>query len=188
MRIGSTIGVLSLLAAFAFFAGGDAAQAKSSKKQCSHKSSCCSSSQCCRGKKGNDVGSVLWKRNDCKTEIELMKKAGMCNVVCGKGPITHFCPTDAAYAKLGQARLDDLKNDPEKLKAAMKYHVLNRKVSSGDIKAGASLVTSQGESLMTNVNNGKAQVDGCLIIEADIPASNGIVHIIDDVPLPERGK
>ncbi|MBX9722468.1 MAG: fasciclin domain-containing protein [Candidatus Obscuribacterales bacterium] len=191
MRI-RTIGVVSLAAAVALFVGVDSAQAKTGKKHCTTKGHCakkshhcCKSSHCCHG---NDAGSVLMKKGNCKTELELMKKAGMCSTMHGKGPITVFAPTDEAYAKLGKARVADISGDPKKLSALVKYHVLNRKVNAGDIKAGGSLVTSEGESLMTNSKDGKAEVDGCLVIEQDIPCSNGVIHLLDFVPVPERGK
>lgn len=188
MRI-RTIGVVSLIAAFALFTGADSAQAKSGKKHGSHHKhhakSCGSMSECCGSKKCNDAGAVLWKKGNCKTELEMIKKAGMCNILCGKGPITVFCPTDAAYAKLGKARLEAASKDPKKL---VSYHILKRKAMAGDLKAPGSVITAEGESLMTNVKDGKAEVDGCLIIEQDIPCSNGVVHILDEVPVPERGK
>jgi uncharacterized surface protein with fasciclin (FAS1) repeats len=194
MRI-RTIGVVSLIAAFALFVGADAAQAKTGKKhsgkthcstkKCTEKS--CDLSSC--AKKGcKHAGSVIYKKGNCKTELDLMNKAGICNRLCGKGPITIFCPTDAAYGKLGKARLDDIKKDPKKLSAMMKYHILNKKLMAADIQAKGAVTTSEGESLMTNVKDGKAEVDGCLIIEQDIPCANGVVHIIDDVPIPERGR
>ncbi len=190
MRI-RTIGVLSLLAAVSLFIGVDSAEAKgkkhhSSRAHCVNKKQhCCKQDVCCSGK---DVCSVLSKKDNCKTETELMKKAGMCNVLHGKGPITIFAPTDAAYSKLGKARLDDLSGDPKKLSSLMKYHVLNRKVMAGDIQAKGSLVTSEGESLMTNTKDGKAEVDGCIVVEQDIPCSNGVIHLVDFVPVPERGR
>jgi len=193
MRI-RTFGVVSLLAAVALFTGADSVQAKHSKKHsektnCSYHKVCCSSTTHCTTKSGaNDAGSVIFKKGNCKTELELMKKAGLCHVLCGKGPLTLFCPTDTAYAKLGKARLADIEKDPKKLTALLKYHILNRKVTAADVQAKGSLCTSEGESLMTNTNNGKSEVDGCLLIEPDLACSNGVVHLIDDVPVPERGK
>jgi uncharacterized surface protein with fasciclin (FAS1) repeats len=201
MRI-RTIGVVGLIAAFALFAGADAAQAKAGSKhsgkshskmhkQCNDRK--CKDEQCgdmsfCAKKGCHHAGSVLYKKSNCKTELNLMMKAGMCKVLCGKGPITVFCPTDEAYSKLGKARLDDIKNDPKKLANMMKYHVLNKKLMTGDLKANGGVPTSEGESLITNIKDGKAEVDGCIIIEQDIPCSNGVIQIIDDVPIPERGK
>ena len=197
MRI-RTIGVVSVMAAIALLAGVDTAQAKSVKKHSgkghctvSKKMSCqdknCDLSAC--AKKGcNHAGEAIYKKGNSKTELALMKQAGMCNVLCGKGPITVFCPTDEAYSKLGKARLDDIKKDPKKLAALLKYHIINKKVMVADIKAKGGLVTSQGDALMTNTNNGKAEVDGCIIIEPDVICKNGVIQFIDDVPVPERGK
>lgn len=192
MRI-RTIGVVSLMVAFALFAGADATQAKHGKKHtgkttCSKHEPCCEDLQSCAKKGCKDIGCVIFKKGNCKTELELFKKAGMCKVLCGKGPMTLFCPTDAAYGKLGKARLDDIKNDPKKLAKLVKYHIVNKKVMAGDIQAKGALTTAEGESLMTNTNNGKAEVDGCILVEPDIACKNGVVHMIDDVPVPERGR
>lgn len=187
MRI-RAIGIVGLIAAFSLFVGAESVQAKSGSKSCSKthcskkQKHCCKSEHCC---KANSACSVLWKKGNCKTELELMKKGGMCEVMNGKGPITVFCPTDAAYGKLGKERVAEISKDP---KALASYHILPKKMTASEIKAGGSVVTKQGEHLMTNVKDGKPEVDGCLIIEEDIPCSNGIIHIIDDVPIPERGK
>lgn len=184
------ISLVGFFAACTLIIGAVPAQAKHHhhhKASCTH-AACCSKTHCCEHKGSHDAGAVLWKKGNCKTELELMKKAGMCHVLCGKGPLTVFAPTDAAYAKLGKARLDDLQNDPKKLLAAMKYHIVGRKVTSADIQAKGALTTLEAESLMTNVKDGRAEVDGCLLSEPDNAASNGVVHFIDDVPLPERGK
>lgn len=186
MRIRS-IGVVSMIAALALLGGADAVQAKSGKK---HASCCKAGKHVCHGKRcckavSNNAGHVLLNKGNFKTELDMVKKAGMCHVLCGKGPITMFAPTDEAYAKLGKAKLEDLKKDPKKL---VQYHMLNKKVMAGDIKPAGSLVTLQGESLMSNTNNGKAEVDGCLIIEQDVPCGNGVIQVLDEVPVPERGR
>ena len=186
MRIRS-IGVISMVAALALLGGaGTSVQAKGHNhaKCCKGSKHSCAGNYCCK-RKSNDAGAVMHKRGNFTTELEMMKAGGQCHVVCGKGPVTIFAPTDAAYKKLGQARLDALKKDPKKL---AQYHIVNKKVMAGDIKPASSVQTAEGEHLMTNVKDGKASVDGCLIIEQDIPVSNGVLHILDEVPIPERGK
>ena len=183
MRIRS-IGVVSMIAALALIGGADAAQAKSGRHaHCKAGKHVCHSKHCCKA--GNSAAAVLSKKGNFKTELAMAKDAGLCNSLCGKGSYTWFAPTDEAYAKLGKAKLEDLKKNPKKL---VQYHMVNHKVMAGDLKAPGSLVTLEGESLMSNVNNGKGEVDGCLIIEQDIPCANGVIHILDEVPVPERGK
>lgn len=183
----SRVGILSIAAALSIFLGASAAESKSncSTTHCSKSGKhCCKKSRCCKSK-SNSACAVLMKKGNCTTELEMMKSGQMCATMNGKGPITVFCPTDQAYAKLGKEKVEALKKDPKSLAS---YHVVGKKVMAADIKAGGSLPTKQGEHLMTNTKDGKAQVDGCLIIEEDIPCANGIIHIIDEVPIPERGK
>lgn len=183
-----SIAVIGITTALAFFGSIDPASAKSSKKhnckvECGMKK--CSARAC--KMKCNDAMTVLQKKG-CKTELAWMHKAGTAHLLHGKGPITVFAPTDVAYSKLGKGRIDELTADPKKLANTMKYHIVNRKVKSTDIPEKGSIVTSMGEFLMTNVKDGKPTVDGCLFVETDIPCTNGVVHLIDEVPVPERGK
>lgn len=138
-------------------------------------------------KASNDAAAVLQKKG-CKTELEWMHKAGTTHLLHAKGPITVFCPTEAAYGKLSKERKAELSGDPKRLQAIMKYHVAKKKVASTDIQPKGSIPTEVGEVLMTNVKDGKPEVDGCLFTEWDIPCSNGVIHLIDEVPLPERGR
>lgn len=183
----SSIAIVGLTAALAFFVGVDPAISKTSKHNCKVKCGMkkCSEKAC--KMKCNDAMSVLEKKG-CKTELEWMKKTGVSHMLHGKGPITVFAPTEAAYSKLGKGRIEELTKDPKKLANTMKYHIVNRKVKSGDIQEKGAILTSMGEFLMTNVKDGKPTVDGCLFTEWDIPCTNGVVHLIDEVPVPERGK
>ena len=138
-------------------------------------------------KASNDAASVMQQKG-CKTELEWMKQAGTSHLLHSKGPITVFCPTEAAYGKLSKERKADIVRDPKKLQAMMKYHVAKRKIASSDIQPKGVVFTEVGECLMTNVKDGKPEVDGCLFTEMDIPCSNGVIHLIDEVPLPERGR
>ncbi|MBX9568205.1 MAG: fasciclin domain-containing protein [Candidatus Obscuribacterales bacterium] len=167
-----SIAVIGLTTALAIFGGIDPASAKSGKKA-HHKS--------------NDAMAVLQKKG-CKTELAWMHKAGVSHMLHSKGPITVFAPTEAAYSKLGKARVDELTADPKKLANTMKYHIAHKKIAAADIPEKGAILTSMGEVLMTNVKDGKPTVDGCLFTEWDIPCSNGIIHLIDEVPVPERGK
>jgi uncharacterized surface protein with fasciclin (FAS1) repeats len=183
-----SVAIIGITTALALIGGIDPASATSGKNhnckvQCGMKK--CSSKKC--KMKCNDAMSVLEKKG-CKNELAWMKKAGVSHMLNSKGPITVFAPTDAAYAKLGKARVDELTADPKKLAHTMKYHIANRKIKSSDIQEKGAILTSMGEFLMTNVKDGKPTVDGCLFTEWDIPCTNGVIHLIDEVPVPERGK
>lgn len=167
-----TVTTLSLLAALSVCGLSDAALAKKKTTK----------------QDNNDAAAVLAKRGDCKTELSWMKQSGQEGLLHCKGPITVYCPSDAAYGKMAKERQAEILNDKNKLSRTMKYHVAKGKVMAADIKEKDAVPTMVGEFLMTNVRDGKPTVDGCLFAEYDIPCSNGVIHILDEVPVPERGK
>jgi uncharacterized surface protein with fasciclin (FAS1) repeats len=103
----------------------------------------------------------------------------------GEGPFTVFAPTDEAFAELPQGSLDALLRDREKLKAVLTYHVLPRKVTSAGVAALTSARTMNGLELSIAATDGKVTVGKAVITRADIPASNGVIHVIDTVLLPD---
>ncbi len=78
--------------------------------------------------------------------------------------------------------------DNKKLATVLKYHVLPKKYSASDLSSRRSLVTLEGESVMLNNKDGSQTVDGAIVTKADCDCSNGTVHVIDTVLMPERGK
>ena len=124
------------------------------------------------------------------TLVTAVKAAGLAGALSGPGPFTVFAPTDAAFAKLPPGTLDALLKDPVKLAAVLKYHVLSGKVMAADVinSKGAKPATLDGPALDIKVKGGKVYVNGALVTEADVPASNGVIHVIDTVLLPPAGK
>jgi uncharacterized surface protein with fasciclin (FAS1) repeats len=104
----------------------------------------------------------------------------------GKGPFTVFAPDQAAFAKL--PKNSTLAADKDKLTKVLKYHVLPNKLMASDLTSMRSAPTLEGESVMLNSKDGKEIVDGAFVTKADIVCSNGVIHIIDTVLVPERGK
>jgi len=120
------------------------------------------------------------------TLVTAVQAAGLAEVLQGPGPFTVFAPTDAAFAKLPAGTVEGLLADTETLAAILTYHVVPGRVTSADIVRtnGAQPATVQGETLNIQVVNGQVRVDGATVTTADIPASNGIIHVIDTVVLP----
>jgi len=103
----------------------------------------------------------------------------------GEGPLTVFAPTDEAFAKIPADQLDALMADPMgALQQVLTYHVAEGAVMSGDITDGMEVTTLQGEPVTLTVKDGTVMVDGAEVIEADIEASNGVIHVIDAVMVP----
>ncbi len=94
-----------------------------------------------------------------------------------------FAPTDEAFAKIPKADLDALLKDKAKLSAVLTYHVVSGKVMAKDVKAG-KVKTVQGSELMLGTTGG-VTVDAAKVVQADIVADNGVIHVIDSVVLPK---
>ena len=118
------------------------------------------------------------------TLVSLVKKAGLVGALSGKGPLTVFAPTDAAFAKVPKATLAALGKDKEKLKAVLLYHVVKGKVTSAQVVKLSSAPTLQGSSVAIKVKGGKVFVDTARVVTPDVMASNGVIHVVDKVLIP----
>ena len=117
-----------------------------------------------------------------KTLATALQAAGLVDTLKGPGPFTVFAPTDAAFAKIPKADLDALLKDKAKLTAVLTYHVVPGKVMAADVKAG-KVKTVQGGELTVSTMGG-VKVDDAQVTATDIVASNGVIHVIDSVVLP----
>ena len=119
-----------------------------------------------------------------KTLVSLVKQAGLAGAFSGKGPLTVFAPTDAAFAKVPKATLAALAKDKSKLKAVLLYHVAKGKLTAAQVVKLQSVWTLDGRSLKVRVSDGTVTVDGARMIKTDIGASNGVIHVINKVLIP----
>ncbi len=119
-----------------------------------------------------------------KTLVELVKQAGLAGTLQGKGTFTVFAPTDAAFAKVPKATLAALAKDKAKLRAVLLYHVASGKLTAGKVVKLHSIKTLNGQSLKVRVNHGTVTVGGARVIKANIGASNGVIHVINQVLIP----
>jgi len=134
-----------------------------------------------------NIVQVATEAGSFKTLVAAVKAAGLAETLQGPGPFTVFAPTDAAFAKLPAGTVEALLQDKEKLASILTYHVVAGKVLAGDIvKAnGATPKTVNGLPLDVVVRGGKVYVNGVNVVTADVQASNGVIHIIDAVLLPQ---
>ena len=121
-----------------------------------------------------------------KTLVAAVTKAGLVDTLKGAGPYTVFAPTDEAFARVPKATLDALLNDKEKLTAVLTYHVVPGKIPASAVVKQTSATTVNGKTLPIQVNAGKVIVGGANVVKTDIAASNGIIHVIDQVLLPSE--
>ncbi len=119
------------------------------------------------------------------TLVAAVEAAGLVETLKGEGPFTVFAPTDAAFAALPAGTVEDLlkPENKDKLIAILTYHVIPGKVMSTDLSEGLKAATVQGAEVTITLEGG-AKVNGAMISAADIAASNGVIHVIDQVILP----
>ena len=119
-----------------------------------------------------------------KTLVSLVKQAGLAGALSGKGPLTVFAPTDAAFAKVPKATLAALAKNKAELKAVLLYHVVKGNVTAAQASMLTSAKTLEGASLPIRVSGSKVYVGGAQVVKANVKASNGIIHVIDKVLIP----
>lgn len=124
---------------------------------------------------------------DFSTLVAALKAAGLVETLNGAGPFTVFAPTNAAFAKLPPGTVDDLLKPENKAKlvAILTYHVVPGKVMAADAVKLDKAGTVNGADADINVMGGKVTIDGATITATDVAASNGVIHVIDTVMLPE---
>jgi len=118
------------------------------------------------------------------TLLAALDAAGLTGEIANGGPYTVFAPTDAAFAALPPGTVEGLLADTEALTAVLLYHVVAGEVTSTQAAGLPSAPTLGGESLPITQVGGNLQVGGATVIQADVQAGNGIIHVIDAVLIP----
>jgi uncharacterized surface protein with fasciclin (FAS1) repeats len=135
---------------------------------------------------GDTVVGVASGNQQLKTLTAAIKAAGLEETLAGKGPFTIFAPTDEAFAALPPGVVDALlkPENKEKLAQLLTYHVVSGKVESKTLKSG-DVPTLLGQPIAVKVQGNAVNLNGeSKVIQADIPASNGVIHLVDKVIIP----
>ncbi len=132
-----------------------------------------------------DIVAVAAANGSFGTLIKAVEAAGLVDTLKGPGPFTVFAPTDEAFAKVDPAVLAKLLLPENKaaLAKVLTYHVVAGKVMAADVKTG-EVATVEGSKAALVADAGKVTIDGATVVTADVPASNGVIHVIDAVILP----
>lgn len=117
------------------------------------------------------------------TLLAAVDAAGLTQTLAGPGPFTLFAPSDEAFAKLPAGTVEGLLADKAKLTAVLTYHVAHGEVRADDVRAMASIPTLQGGSLNVDLTDG-VMIGSAKVMSADIACTNGIIHAIDSVLIP----
>jgi uncharacterized surface protein with fasciclin (FAS1) repeats len=137
-----------------------------------------------------DVVKVAIGSPDHTTLVAALKQAELVTALSNAGPFTVFAPTNAAFAKLPAGTVDGLmKNDKKAdLQNILQYHVTTSSMKQDFFTDGQTLGMVNGDNIKVSVKDGKITLNGAAAIVASVPASNGIVHVIDAVLLPPAKK
>jgi uncharacterized surface protein with fasciclin (FAS1) repeats len=118
------------------------------------------------------------------TLLAAVKAAGLEATLRGPGPFTVFAPTDAAFAALPDGTVEALLMDKAGLTSILTYHVVSGRVMAADVVKLTEAITVNGEKVAVVVGRDGVTVNGAKVVQTDIAASNGVIHVIDRIILP----
>ena len=140
--------------------------------------------QAVRAADHKDIVDTAVAAGSFKTLATALQAAGLVETLKGKGPFTVFAPTDEAFAKIPKADLDALVADKAKLAKVLTYHVVAGKVMAADVTKLKEAKTVEGRMVKIDASNG-VKINNAKVVKADVEASNGVIHVIDTVLLPQ---
>jgi uncharacterized surface protein with fasciclin (FAS1) repeats len=134
-----------------------------------------------------DIVDTAVTAGSFQTLTKALQAADLVDTLKGPGPFTVFAPTDEAFAKLPTGTLDGLlkPENKDKLRAILTYHVVAGKIPSAKVVTLSSAKTVNGQELKITVMGGNVMVNNAHVVKTDISASNGVIHVVDTVILPE---
>merc|ERR1712151_1399240 len=134
----------------------------------------------------NTIVDIAVANDDFTTLVTAVQAAGLGEALSSAGPFTVFAPTNEAFAALPEGVLESLLGDTDALSEILRYHVVEGKVLAGDIPdflSSGTLLDGQQIELVSDYYG--VTVNGANVIAADVEASNGVIHVIDEVLIPE---
>jgi uncharacterized surface protein with fasciclin (FAS1) repeats len=137
-----------------------------------------------------DIVDTAVQAGSFKTLAQALKAADLVDTLKGQGPFTVFAPTDQAFNKLPPGTLEVLlkPENKEQLRSILTYHVVPGRVTAGDVVKLTSAKTVNGQEVRISVLKGVVRLNDAKVTKTDIAASNGLIHVIDRVILPQIGE
>jgi uncharacterized surface protein with fasciclin (FAS1) repeats len=138
------------------------------------------------GEMSKDIVETAMAADDFETLVAAVKAAGLVETLQGEGPFTVFAPTDAAFGDLPEGTVESLleEENKEKLQSILTYHVVPGAVMSSDLSGEMEVETVEGSTLTIDASGDGVMVGDASVVQADIEASNGVIHVIDGVLMP----
>ena len=136
---------------------------------------------------GDTIPELASSPGRLDTLVSVVKAADLAGALSGDGPFTVFAPTDDAFARLDAKTVNALLDEPGRgtLKRILTHHVVPGRLEARDLVEMDSVVTLAGTTLELSPFNGRLLVDKSVVETADVNASNGVVHVIDTVLMPQ---
>lgn len=133
-----------------------------------------------------DIVDTAVSAGQFNTLAAALEAADLIETLKGEGPFTVFAPTDAAFARLPEGTVEALlrPENREQLVNVLTYHVVPGKVAAADVIKLSNATTVQGSDVKIAVMDGTVTVNDATVVKTDIDASNGVIHVIDAVILP----
>ena len=136
-----------------------------------------------------DIVDTAVETGQFQTLAAALEAAGLVETLKGAGPFTVFAPTDEAFAKLPAGTVENLlePENKDQLTAILTYHVVPGKVMSQEVAGIDKARSVSGKMIDVEVDGSAVKVNAATVTQADIAASNGVIHVIDAVILPPEG-
>lgn len=133
-----------------------------------------------------DIVALASSQDNLTTLVTAVQEAGLVETLQGDGPFTVFAPTDDAFAALPEGTLENLlkPENKQQLVDILTYHVVSGEVMSTDLSDGMTPETVEGSQVEISIDGESVMVNGASVVAANVDASNGVVHVIDQVILP----
>ena len=134
-----------------------------------------------------DIVDTAAEAGSFSTLLAAAEAAGLVETLKGEGPLTVFAPTDEAFAKLPEGTVETLllPENKEKLTQILTYHVVAGAVQSGDLSDGMTAPTVEGSEITVSLGEG-VKINEATVVQPDVMASNGVIHVIDSVLMPPQ--
>jgi uncharacterized surface protein with fasciclin (FAS1) repeats len=134
-----------------------------------------------------DIAETIMANPELKALANAIQTAGMTDMLKGTGPFTLFAPDDKAFAKMPKADMDALLADKTRLTSVLNYHVIDAKHGEADLLKQKNIETASGQMLTLMPMGKSLMVDNAHVVRGNIRCSNGVIHIIDTVLMPQSG-
>jgi len=131
------------------------------------------------------IADTIAQQPELSTFNSLVLRSGLTDSLKAAGPYTVFAPTNDAFKTIPVKTMDELSHDPAKLKSVLSYHVVPGRLTAAEVK-NSSMKTAQGGNIAISKAGAIVTVEDAMVQQADIMATNGVVHTVDRVLLPSQ--